>query len=69
MTNITYEDKMRYLDKSKGVIQGHIAMIQKLHPKGDFRLEELQKKLDLIESIIKDVKKYEKILKYVIEIK
>lgn len=55
MTKITYEEKMRYLTKLKGSIQGNIAMIQRLHPKGDFRLEQMQQKLDLIESIIEDV--------------
>ena len=55
MTKITYEDKMRYLAKLKGSIQGNIAMIQRLHPEGDFRLGQMQQKLDLIESIIEDV--------------
>ena len=55
MKTITYEDKIEYLEAKKGVIQGHIAMIQKIHPKGDFRLEQMQLKLEVIESIIEDV--------------
>lgn len=66
---ISYEEKMRYLAKLKGAIQGNIAMIQRLHPEGDFRLCQMQDKLNLIESIIEDVIGMKNIMDRVIEIK
>lgn len=58
MNKITYEDKMRYLEKRRSCLKGTMDMILKLHPQGDHRTKDLQHKLDIIEGIMKDVRDF-----------